>query len=141
MKPDIQTRQDIERLVDRFYGKLLADPSISYLFTEVARIELPHHLAVISDFWEMILLGGENYQKNAMRPHLDIHRQSPLTETHFQTWLGYFTETVDELFEGEKAFLAKERALSIATMMRIKVAQLPQAATGNAPGTRNAESA
>jgi len=30
---------------------------------------------------------------------------------------------VDELFEGEKAFLAKERAPGIATVMQIKVAQ------------------
>jgi hypothetical protein len=31
---------------------------------------------------------------------------------------------VDELFEGEKAFLAKEKALGIATVMKIKLMQL-----------------
>jgi hemoglobin len=34
-----------------------------------------------------------------------------------------FTATVDELFEGEKAELAKQRAISISTVMRIKITQ------------------
>jgi hemoglobin len=59
-----------------------------------------------------------------MQPHLDIHQKSPLEKHHFQTWLTYFNQSVDELFEGEKAFRAKERALSIATVMQIKVSQL-----------------
>ena len=36
----------------------------------------------------------------------------------------YQDDAVDQLFEGEKAFLAKERALSIATVMRIKISRL-----------------
>jgi hemoglobin len=36
----------------------------------------------------------------------------------------YFNNTVDELFEGEKAFIAKERAQSIATVMQIKLVQI-----------------
>jgi len=55
---------------------------------------------------------------------LTLHQQSPLQKQHFETWLKYFNESVDELFEGEKAFLAKERALSIATVMQIKISQL-----------------
>ncbi|HEU4576073.1 MAG TPA: group III truncated hemoglobin [Chitinophagaceae bacterium] len=124
MKKDIENRDDIALLVSRFYDKLLADDSISYLFTDVAKIDLPHHLSIITDFWEMVLMQTDSYRKNAMQPHLALHQQSPLEEKHFTTWLRYFRETVDELFEGEKAFLAKERALSIATMMRIKIAQL-----------------
>jgi len=53
-----------------------------------------------------------------------LHRQSPLKTHYFETWLRYFKATVDELFEGEKAFLAKQRATSIATVMQIKIAQL-----------------
>ena len=58
-----------------------------------------------------------------MQPHINLHQRSPLQAQHFETWLRYFNETVDELFEGEKAFLAKERALSIATVMKIKLKQ------------------
>ena len=34
-----------------------------------------------------------------------------------------FTETTDELFEGDIALLAKQRAKSVATLMEIKIAQ------------------
>ena len=120
-KKDIQNREDLLQLVTRFYEKLLADDSINYLFTDVAKIDLKHHLPVLVDFWDAILFQSDTYRKNAMQPHLDLHQKSPLSDHHFETWLRYFTETIDDLFEGEKAFLAKERALSIATVMKIKV--------------------
>jgi hemoglobin len=124
MKKDIETREDLLQLVTRFYEKLLADDSINYLFTEVAKIDLQHHLPVLVDFWDAILFQSDSYRKNTMQPHLDLHQKSPLSDHHFETWLRYFTETIDDLFEGEKAFLAKERALSIATVMKIKVRQV-----------------
>jgi len=124
MKQDIINREDLLKLLTRFYNKLLADKTISYLFTDVAKIDLPHHLDTLVNFWDSVLFQNDVYRKNAMQPHLDLHQKSPLQKHHFQTWLTYFNESVDELFEGEKAFLAKERALSIATVMQIKVSQL-----------------
>lgn len=123
MKSDIKNREDLLLLVTKFYELLLADTSISYLFTDVAKINLDHHLPVLVDFWESLLFQTDSYQKNAMQPHLDLHLQSPLQKHHFETWLRYFKASVDDLFEGEKAFLAKERATSIATVMQIKVSQ------------------
>jgi hemoglobin len=124
MKKDIANRDDLLVLVTAFYKKLLADDSINYLFTDVAKINLDHHLPVLVDFWDSLLFQSNTYQKNAMQPHLILHQQSPLQKHHFDIWLRYFKETVDELFEGEKAFLAKERATSIATVMHIKMIQL-----------------
>jgi hemoglobin len=124
MKKDICGREDILQLMKLFYKKLLADDSISYLFTEVAKIDLLPHLDILVDFWDSILFQNDVYRKNAMQPHLALHHQSPLHKKHFETWLRYFNQSVDELFEGEKAFLAKERALSIATVMQIKISQL-----------------
>lgn len=123
-KKDIQNRDDLLQLVTRFYEKLLADTSINYLFTDIANIDLQHHLPVLVDFWEAILFQSDTYRKNAMQPHLDLHRKSPLQKHHFETWLRYFKASVDELFEGEKAFQAKERATSIATVMQIKISPL-----------------
>ena len=124
MKKDIENREDLLQLLTLFYNKLLADSSISYLFTDVAKIDLPHHLHILVDFWESILFQSDTYRKNAMQPHMNLHQKSPLQKHHFETWLKYFNASVDALFEGEKAFIAKERALSIATVMRIKVSQL-----------------
>lgn len=120
-KKDIENRDDLYRLVEKFYSKLLADNSISYLFTNIARIDLAHHLPVLVDFWDSILFQSDTYRKNAMQPHMALNRQSPLQKHHFETWLRYFKETVDQLFTGEKAFLAKERATSIATVMQLKL--------------------
>ena len=124
MKKDIADRNDLLKLLTLFYNKLLADKSISYLFTDVARIDLPHHMDTLVNFWDSVLFQHDVYRKNAMQPHLILHQKSPLQKHHFKTWLTYFNESVDELFEGEKAQLAKERALSIATVIQIKVSQL-----------------
>lgn len=40
---------------------------------------------------------------------------------NFQQWIHLFNETVDELYQGEKAELIKKRAQSIATVMQIKL--------------------
>lgn len=123
MKKDISTREDLRLLVTQFYDKLLADPSISYIFTEVVKIDLAAHLPILVDFWEMVLFQSDTYRKNALQIHIDLHKKSPFSKEHFNTWLLYFKQTIDELFEGEKAFMAKERAISIATVMQIKMAQ------------------
>ncbi len=124
MNKDIENREDLLLLVTKFYKKLLADTSISYLFTDVAQVNLDHHFPVLVDFWESILFQSGTYQKNAMQPHMVLHQKSPLTKHHFETWLRYFNETVDELFSGNNTFIIKERALSIATVMKIKLLQL-----------------
>jgi hemoglobin len=123
-KKDIANRDDLLLLMRSFYDKLLADPAISYIFTDIAKIDLEHHLPVLVDFWDSILFQSDTYHKNAMQPHIQLHQQSPLQKQHFEIWLRYFKQTVDELFEGEKAFIAKERATSIATVMQIKISQL-----------------
>lgn len=124
MKKDISNREDLLLLVTLFYEKLLADNSISYIFTDVAKIDLSHHLPVLVDFWDSVLFQSDTYHKNAMQPHMNLHRQSPLLKSHFETWLRYFKETVDELFTGDNAYIIKERATSIATIMQIKTIRL-----------------
>lgn len=124
MKKDIANRQDLLLLVKQFYEKLLGDNSINYLFTDIAKVNLEHHLPVLVDFWDSILFQSDTYRKNAMQPHMALHQKSPLDKHHFETWLRYFKETVDDLFEGDNAFIIKERATSIATVMQIKIKQL-----------------
>ena len=122
-KKDITTREDIELLMNTFYSRLLADESINYIFTDVARINMQTHMPILADFWESILLNKNVYQNNTMKIHMDLNEKAPLTKTHFDTWLNHFNTTVDELFEGNIALLAKQRARSVATIMQIKIAQ------------------
>ena len=123
-KKDIENREDLLLLMQEFYKKLLSDNSINYLFTDIAKINLEHHFLVLVDFWDSILFQSGTYQKNAMHPHMVLHQKSSLTKQHFETWLRYFKETIDELFTGSNSFIINERATSIATVMQIKISQL-----------------
>ena len=118
---DIETRADIELLMREFYNRLLADSAISYIFTDVAKIELEAHLPHLADFWELSLFHRGNYRKNVMQIHLDLNAKEKLTNEHFDIWLSYFYTTIDTFFAGDIAEKAKTRALSIATIMKIKM--------------------
>ena len=56
-----------------------------------------------------------------MAQHQQLHQKSARSKAHFDHWLALFTGTVDQLFEGERAELTKQRATSIATVMQIKI--------------------
>ena len=118
---DIQTRSDLETLMDAFYKRLLADDSISYIFTDVAKIDLKEHLPHIVDFWEQIILNSGSYRKNVLQVHLDLNEKTPLNSVHFHTWLSHLTAVIDQSFAGENAEMIKTRAMSIATVMQIKM--------------------
>src|SRR5690606_34069542 len=113
---DIANRIDLELLMAEFYNKLLADDSISYIFTDIAKINLEEHLPHIVDFWEQNIFYTGSYRKNVLKIHLDLNEQSSFTGTHFMTWLSHFNATIDEHFIGPTAELMKTRALSIATI-------------------------
>jgi hemoglobin len=117
---DIENRVDIEQLLEKFYQKALVDPVIGYFFTEVVPLRMETHMPLIADFWETVLFGKAVYKGNVLEKHQHIHRLSAFREEHFGRWVSLFTETVDECFVGEKALMAKQRAESIATIMKIK---------------------
>jgi hemoglobin len=123
MKKDIATRQDIELLVTSFYEKVKADPVIGYIFTTVFKVHWDKHLPVMFNFWENTIFFTGSYTGNPINSHRRVNKVLPLKEEHFKRWVQLFTQTVDELFEGDKAVLAKQRAASIATVMQIKVLQ------------------
>ena len=123
-KADIQTRADIERFVRKFYDLLLADETLSYIFTDVAKIDLQSHLIRISDFWEGILLNPPAYRRNAMQPHLQLNKKTPLLPKHFERLLTNVETSIDAFFAGDKAHHAKNRARSIAMVMQVKLAQM-----------------
>jgi len=118
MKPDIACREDIVLLVNRFYQRVKGDQEIGQFFSHV---NWDKHLAVMYDFWENALFYTGGYLGNPLKTHQSFHRKSPLTTAHFQRWLQLFVETVDELFSGNNSEQIKQRALSISTVMQIKI--------------------
>lgn len=125
MKKDIENKEDIYILVKTFYTKLMSDDLMIHFFEDFKNpIHLEEHLQTLVDFWDNILFYSGGYRKNAMLPHLKIQHEKPFTEEHFNHWLSGFNKSVDELFEGEMAHTAKSRALSIATVMKIKISEV-----------------
>ncbi|MEZ5123862.1 MAG: group III truncated hemoglobin [Solirubrobacterales bacterium] len=125
---DIETRGDCERLVAAFYDSAMADPMIGYLFTDVAQLDLDKHLPVIASFWETVLLGAQTYAGGAFAVHATLDRKSPLHRAHFERWLVLWGETVDELFAGPTAELAKQHALCVAAAFHRRLAAGREAA-------------
>ena len=121
MKKDIQTRADIQLLVDHFYEKVKTDKAIGYIFTDIVKVHWEKHLPVMYDFWQNSLFYTGSYDGNPMAIHKHLNRVVPLTREHFKQWTLLFATTVDELFEGKIASLAKQRAISIATVMQVKI--------------------
>ncbi len=118
MKRDIRNRDDIEVLINTFYQKVIDDALLSPVFTDVVKINWVNHLPVMYDFWENTLFYTGNYDGNPLDTHRRLHQMTTLTTAHFKQWNLLFEISVDELFEGEKASLAKQRAVSIAAVMQ-----------------------
>ena len=132
---DIEDRADCERLVRAFYGRALTDPMIGWIFVDVARLDLEAHVPVIASFWETILLGGGSYRGGAFAPHAALHAKVPLRAGHFERWLVLWRDTVDELFAGPRAELAKAHAQRVAGAFHRRLHGLPDPdpAAGPAP--------
>lgn len=122
---DIETRRDLENLMADFYSKALIDEVIGYIFIDVAKLDLEHHLPIIVDFWEMMLFGKTDYQtkygRNPMQVHIALSKKEPLIFEHFERWLKLFNEAVDSKFSGENSQFIKQRAKAIANTMLLKV--------------------
>jgi len=120
-KKDIETREDITRLIIQFYGDVKKDDIIGFIFNDVVNLNWEVHIDVIVDFWETILLDNPVYKKNAMEVHYDLNKKIPLQQKHFSQWLILFYASVDSLYAGKIANLAKTRAKSIAAVMELKM--------------------
>ena len=130
MKKDIETREDIDRLMREFYTRAIADETIGYIFTDVANLDLERHLPVIGDFWESLLLNGKNYQRHGRNPlqiHAELNEKSPLEAKHFRRWLEIFRAVTDEYFSGPRADFALSRAEAIANRMLNFIRRVPEA--------------
>lgn len=110
---EIESKEDVELLVETFYQKLVKDELISHFFL---KLDLKEHLPKVVQFWSFILLDETGYSANMMEKHMKLD----LNEESFDRWLKLFHETVDQFFVGEKADLAKQRATLIGWTMKTK---------------------
>jgi hemoglobin len=115
-RTDLRTRVDIERLVRSFYRDVAMDDRLGPIFAD-ARVDWPSHIDRLTDFWCWQLLGEASYSGNPLRAHLPAHRRTPFTAEHFERWLELFSATVDHLYRGPNAEVAKGRAARMAAAL------------------------
>jgi len=118
---DIETQDDLYFLVDNLYQRLLSDSSISYIFTDLVKIKLEEHLPILVTFWSQAIFDTGGYFNNLTKIHLDINEKEKLTLELFTIWLNHFNAAVDDNFIGNNAEKIKTQALSLATVMQIKI--------------------
>lgn len=106
-----------------FYDKLLVDENINFFFTKVTDVDqhLEVHFETLATFWEQSLFLKGGYSNNMFQIHKDVHEKSALKKEHYDIWLNYFNQTIDDNFEGQHAEQMKTQALSMATVLKIKL--------------------
>lgn len=119
---DIESRKEVELLVDSFYQKVQQDEIIGYIFNDIANVNWEKHLPKMYEFWEAILFGKKGFTGN-LEVHYKLNKIHPFKEEHFDRWKSIFFATIDENFEGDFALLAKQKARSIADLMLFKISK------------------
>lgn len=118
---DILSEYDIQLLVNTFYDKVKQDGVIGYIFNTIIGKDWSHHLPIMYSFWGMVLLNKEGYKGNVMGKHIALDKQIPLEPAHYERWLQLWQQTVDELFAGNTADTAKEKARLMIQLIATKV--------------------
>ena len=118
---DIENRGDLLFLMDTFYSKMLKDKSIGYIFTEIAQLDLTHHLPLLADFWNNALFHTGGYKNNVVQIHKGLNGLEKLTPAHFTRWQELLTETIDESYQGEVVEKMKLRASQVGMTIQAKL--------------------
>lgn len=114
---DIRNDEDIKTLVHAFYERVQEHERLGYIFNDFAEVNWEKHLPNMVDFWSNILFRTGRYQGRPFRQHLPL----PVEKVDFSRWIDLFVNTVDDLFEGEKAEYAKEMAGKIAISFTVRM--------------------
>jgi hemoglobin len=81
----------VERIVDRFYEKLWAEPKLDKFFKGIERPELKRHQRM---FLNLLLGGGQFYSG---RPLVEAHATLEIDDASYDLVCAYFVETCREL--------------------------------------------
>lgn len=122
MKKKIESREDISLLVNTFYSKVRKNELLGPIFNGIIK-DWPSHLELLTDFWETNLFFQRKYFGNPMHAHVEVDKKvgGTINELHFGTWINLWHETINELFEGETAEIAKNRARNMGTFLNLNI--------------------
>jgi len=121
-KTEIKNREDVYKLVTTFYDAVRKDELLGPIFNSVIT-DWEEHLEKLTDFWESNLFFKKKYKGNPLTKHVEVDKQQngAINEMHFGVWLNLWFQTIDNLFVGEKAQIAKNRARNMGTFIHLKI--------------------
>jgi len=119
---DIENRKDVHMLVRTFYDQIRKDEELGPIFNGQIH-DWESHLERLTDFWETNLMAVRSFKGNPLLKHkiLDAKNNYEIENYHFGIWLRHWITTINKLFAGEKAELAKNRARKMGTFMYFKL--------------------
>ena len=122
MQGDLKNREDVFLLVDSFYNRIKKDELLGPIFNRHIK-DWPIHLEHLTDFWETNLFMVAKFKGSPMRKHFEVDKAEDhsITEYHFGIWLNHWFQTIDSLFTGERAQLAKNRARQMGSHFYLKM--------------------
>jgi len=113
---DLDSEEEINELMKRFYNDVSQDETLGHFFNDVAHVNWDDHIHRIGQFWSKMLFGTGDYVGNPLEAHQKIHALEPFTNEHFRLWLEIFQENVDAGWEGPYAQEIKRKAVKIAVV-------------------------
>jgi len=121
MKSDIKTKDDVALLVSSFYEKVRKNNTLKPFFSTIE--DWDKHLDTLTTFWESSLFLKTKYYGNPLEAHIKVAQanENTITQEHFGIWMNLWFETIDELFVGEYANMAKNRARKMSTFLYLKL--------------------
>ncbi|AIY12993.1 group III truncated hemoglobin [Cellulophaga baltica] len=119
---EIENRADVSILVRSFYAKVRIDKILGPIFNGMIT-DWEAHLELLTDFWETQFFLKRKYHGNPIKAHNEVDKKMNhgVTPEHFGLWLNHWFETIDELFTGDTAFIAKNRARQMNSMLYMKM--------------------
>lgn len=83
----------ISILVDRFYDRVRADPTIGPVFENAIGDVWDHHLDRMKDFWASVAMNAGRYSGKPVPKH---KQHTTIEDRHFAIWLTLFHQTLEE---------------------------------------------
>lgn len=113
----------ISLLVDEFYRRIRADETLGPIFEEAIGDRWDYHLPRMKSFWASVALNAGTYSGQPVPAHKKL---SQVEQSHFQTWLALFRQTLQDTAPTPEAVdYFMERANRIAESLQLAMFGFP----------------
>lgn len=111
------TKENLNKLVVKFYAKVVKDDLIGAIFTDTLGKDLKSetwqaYIQLLTDFWASVALGDFAYTGSPFAPHVKL--EDRLSIKAFEQWLKLFFETLNTIYVPQIAeqFLARSKNIA-----------------------------